>query len=336
MFRMRLALSLLPLAVLAFGETGYSQLTSTELEMKEVVVTATRHEQEILKVPSHITVITQEEIQNSNAAHLGDLLRSEAGLWTVNTSGSSPTGIFIDGRGFNNGGGNGSRILVLIDGRRMNLVDTSHPDWSTIPIESIERIEIVRGSSTAVYGDNAMAGVINIMTKKGAGGPSLKLSSDWRHFDCSPDRKGHKRFRSECWNRDAGLSGTDGALSYYLYGGYESTDGFRENSDYRASHYIGKFDHKTSPFTTLHLRSSYLSSERQLPGSLTREEMEIVGRDGTVTGARPSSIWVLILFYLRFNGWRSWEDKPFEAMDFELPTPASLFSNRKTKPDPPE
>jgi iron complex outermembrane receptor protein len=251
------------------GNPARAQMAPPEMEMKEVVVTATRQEEEVMRIPSHVTVITQEEIRQSNATHVGDLLRSEAGLWITNTSGSSPTGIFIDGRGFNNGGGNGSRILVLIDGRRANLVDTSNPDWSTIPVESIERIEIVRGSSTALYGDNAVAGVINIISRQGTGRSISEFTQEHGSFDY--------------WKRKGSLSGTDGALSYYLYGGYESTDGYRDNSDYRASNYVGNFRYKMTPFTTLHFRSSYLSNERLLPGALTEDEIETVGRDGSVT-----------------------------------------------------
>ena len=255
--------------LLGTGSMALAQDTGGAVELGPVVVTATRQEEESLRIPSHVTVITPEEIQKSNATNTGDLLKTEAGLWVANTSGSTPPGILIDGRGFNNGGGNGSRVLVLIDGRRANLVDTSNPDWAAIPIDSIERIEIVRGPATALYGDNAMAGVINIITKQGGREATTDLSLEHGSYDF--------------WKRRAGLSGTDEALSYYLYGGYESADGYRENSDYRASNYVGNFAYKSSPFTTLHLRSSYLSNERLLPGSLTESEIQSIGRRGSVT-----------------------------------------------------
>lgn len=242
------------------------------LKLEPVVVTATRQEEEILRIPSHITVITQEDIQQSAATNTGDLLRTEAGIWVTNTSGSSPTGILIDARGFNNGGGNGSRMLILIDGRRANQVDSSATDWAAVPVESIERIEIVRGSSAALYGDNAIAGVINIITKKGGKEPSLDGSLETGSYDT--------------WRRKLTLSGSSGALSYYLHGSHESTDGFRENSDYRASNYIGNFSDSISAFSTFHLRTSYLTNDRKLPGALTETELATEGRDGSVTDDR--------------------------------------------------
>lgn len=280
--------------LLGTGPMALAQDTGETVELGPVVVTATRQEEETLRIPSHVTVITLEDIQKSNATNAGDLLKTEAGLWVTNTSGSTPSGILIDGRGFNNGGGNGSRVLVLIDGRRANLADTSNPDWAAIPIESIERIEIVRGPSTALYGDNAMAGVINIITKQGGrkGVTDLSLEAGSYNF----------------WKRKAVLSETAGALSYYLYGGYETTDGYRDNSDYRASNYVGNFAYKASPFTTLHFRSSYLSNERLLPGALTESEIQSVGRRGSVTpqdhgGTRQTRYDVGFDSYLNKNEW---------------------------------
>jgi iron complex outermembrane receptor protein len=175
----------------------------------------------------------------------------------------------IDGRGFNNGGGNGSRVLVLIDGRRANAVDTSSPDWAAIPVEAIERIEIDRGPATALYGDNAIAGVINIITKSGARQPYTDLSLEAGSYDY--------------WKRKAAISETRGAFGYYLYGGYDSSDGYREHSDYRASNYIGNLNYKVSDFSTLHLESGYVSNDYFLPGSLTEDEIAAVGRRGSVT-----------------------------------------------------
>lgn len=260
--------SVLLLVILISTRTGLAQGPTEPVELEQVVVTATRQPEERSRIPAQVTVITQEDINRSNASHIGDLLRSEAGLWVVNTSGSSPTGIFIDGRGFNNGGGNGSRILVLIDGRRANLVDTSNPDWAAIPLEAIARIEIVHGSSSALYGDNAVVGVINIITKSGAQTPSLSGTIGAGSYDS--------------WNRSAGLSGSDDSLSYYLYGGYETTDGYRENSDYRASNYVGNFRYRPGAGTSVQFRTSYLTNDRLLPGSLTAAEIASVGRRGSV------------------------------------------------------
>ena len=237
------------------------------LDVGSVVVTATRQPEPREGIPAQVTVITRAEIERSNATHVGDLLRGEAGLWVTNSSGSTPTGIVVEARGFNNGGGNGGRMLVLIDGRRANLADSSNPDWATIPVDTIERIEIVRGSSSALYGDNAIAGVVNVITRDGAHTES-QLALTGGSYD----------YRK----RTATLAGKDAGLSYYLYGGYDSAEGFRDNSDYRASNYVGQFGYKASDTTTIRFRSSYLGNDRLLPGTLTDDEIHAVGRRGSV------------------------------------------------------
>ncbi|MBI3595722.1 MAG: TonB-dependent receptor [Nitrospirae bacterium] len=254
--------------------TGFAQDTDESLEPTPVVGSATRQEEKALQVPSHVTVITSEDIRRTNATNPGDLLRTESGLWVTNTSGSTPSGIMVDGRGFNNGGGNGSRVLVLIDGRRTNLVDSSNPDWAAIPVEAIDRIEIDRGPSSSLYGDNAIAGVINIITKSGAREPYTDLSLERGSYDY--------------WKRKAVISETAGAYSYYFYGGYDTSDGYREHSDYRASNYIGNLNYKVSDFSTLHLRSGYVSNDYLLPGNLTKDEITAVGRRGSTTPLDPA------------------------------------------------
>ena len=261
------------------AELALADVTPRTIEGNPVVVTTTRQVEEILRIPSHVTVMTQEDIQNSNASNLGELLKTQSGLWVDKVTSSTPSEIFIDARGFNNAGNASTRLLVLIDGQKMNQSTSGTPDWSVVPLDSIERVEIMRGSATALYGDNAMSGVINIITKKGVSEPSMILSADYRYYDCW-DKGGINRVDLDCWNRNASLSGMKGSLSYYLFGGYVSEEGFRDDSSYQASNYIANFDYKTTPLTTIHLRGSYISNEGVSPDKLSADQIERVGRDG--------------------------------------------------------
>lgn len=132
------------------------------ISVDEVVVTATRTEEDIEKISANVTVITQEEIKKSTAITVQDLLKSEEGLIVRDLYGTGTKSV-VDSRGF----AKGVNTVVLIDGRRINQIDSGAVDWNLIPLENVERIEIIRGSESVLYGDNALAGAINIITKKG-------------------------------------------------------------------------------------------------------------------------------------------------------------------------
>jgi len=129
-------------------------------EMEDVVVTATRTETEILDVPLHITVITNDVIQASGAKNVAEILALQSGI-TLQDYGPEGAQQNISIRG---SGSNG--VLVLINGVRLNDSRSGGMDLSLIPLNSIEKIEIVRGGTSALYGADAVGGIINIITKK--------------------------------------------------------------------------------------------------------------------------------------------------------------------------
>ncbi len=129
----------------------------------EVVVTATRFADRDAGRPVNVTVITAEDIRNSAAKTLPDLLSEQAGIAIHDLFGNNAATTTVDLRGFGVTGG--QNTLILLDGRRIVDVDLSGVQWSAIPFAAIERIEIVRGSGAVLYGDGASAGVINIITR---------------------------------------------------------------------------------------------------------------------------------------------------------------------------
>ena len=148
---------------LAFGgEDGNEEGTS--ITMKEIVITATRSEIEILDAPAHVTVVTAEEIKRMGAGNIAKVLSVQAGL-TIRDYGPEGSLKSMSIRGSRSEG-----VLVLVDGIRINDSRAGSVDLSLIPLHSIERIEIVRGGTSALYGADAVGGVVNIITKKEADG----------------------------------------------------------------------------------------------------------------------------------------------------------------------
>lgn len=137
--------------------------------MEEVVVTATRSETNLDKVGgSSVTVITAEEIDNKKMTTVAEVLRGVAGL-DVTASGGMGTKTTVFTRGMDS-----RNTLVLLDGIMFNDPSSDrNADLANLTVDNIERIEIVRGPMSVLYGSNATAGVINIITRTGAGRPTV-------------------------------------------------------------------------------------------------------------------------------------------------------------------
>ena len=184
---MRKLYIVLPLALLLFAYHGLSlaQEISGE-EIEEVVVTATRIRTTITETAASITVITSEEIRNKNVSTVYELLKTLPGLGGVQNGGAGqPSSVFIRGS-------KSEDALILIDGIEVN--DPITPgrsfNFAHLSVDNIERIEILRGPQGTLYGSDAMAGVIKIVTKRGEGRPRASISAETGSFSSSRTRFG--------------------------------------------------------------------------------------------------------------------------------------------------
>ena len=131
---------------------------------EEIVVTANRLESEPGEVGSSVTVITAEEIELKRKSSVAELLRSVPGVEIVRGGGPGQiTSAFVRG-------GSSSQTLVLLDGVRLNAPTTGAFDFANLAADQIERIEIVRGPQSTVYGSEAVTGMISIFSKRGREG----------------------------------------------------------------------------------------------------------------------------------------------------------------------
>lgn len=185
----------------------------TNSQLDTVVVTATRFAEKSPTVAGNISIISREDIRNSPARSIPDLLKNSAGVSVTPLYGSMGIDATVDLRGF--GDASGHNTLVLIDGQRMNPIDMSAIDWSIIPLSSIERIEIMRGSGTVLYGDRATGGVINIVTDKSA-------------RNSASASVGFGSFNSHSVDGEISVGGNEGYANLKAH--YGDTDGWRKNS----------------------------------------------------------------------------------------------------------
>ncbi len=235
---------------------------------KEVVIIGQRREGDVLDVPSAVTVITAAQLEKSGAANLVEAVQRQPGFFAQGAN----KGAYdqnLDVRGYNNGAGNGQRTLVLVDGRKTNSVVSTATDWASIPLENVERIEIVRGPAAALYGDGALAGVINIITKKGG-------KTQFSHATAAGGNWGTYRAA-------ANVGGAAGDVLFDVYAGLEGTRGWRDNSEFRGQNLTARAEGPVNPALRLFGKIGHHEDTRERPGTLSRAQIDALGRRASVT-----------------------------------------------------
>ncbi|MEO5344945.1 MAG: TonB-dependent receptor [Magnetococcus sp. YQC-9] len=233
-------------------ETGPSPMPRIE----ETVVTATRFPVKRETVPAHVTTLTREQIEESHATSIPDLLRSVAGVHVADFGGNGRY-FNVDLRGF--GESAAANTLVLVDGRRLNQADLGGVDWLQIPLSRVERIEILRGGSGGVlYGDNASGGVINILTRSGGSASLAEMRVEAGSYGLASSRLAYE--------------GSDRRLSYSLSVGIKNEDGFRDNSDLDARDGGIKLRYQGSEKWAVQLNAGVQHDTARQPGDLAESD----------------------------------------------------------------
>lgn len=138
-----------------------------DLALNEIVVTANRTPLPRESVIADVSVIDQETIERSGQFNLVDILQQQASIEMTSNGGvGKPSGIFIRGA-------NADQVVILVDGIRLNSATSGTTALENLPVDLIDRIEILRGPAASIYGQDAIGGVIQIFTKKGSGKPNF-------------------------------------------------------------------------------------------------------------------------------------------------------------------
>jgi vitamin B12 transporter len=159
------------ITVALFGAIALPFAAYAETPMELLIVTPTRMPQSLDKTIPDTTVLNEQDIQKSGAPDVPTLLRSLAGVEVVQTGGlGKVSSTFMRGT-------NSDHVLVLLDGVRINSATTGTTALEHIMLDSIERIEVVRGNVSSLYGSEAIGGVIQLFTKLGHGAPAFNASA---------------------------------------------------------------------------------------------------------------------------------------------------------------
>ena len=259
----------------AAQDTTVAQLAAPSLP--DTVVTATRVAQPLTDVLADVTVLGDEQIRASGAVTIGDLLARQPGLELSRNGGpGTATSLYLRGA-------ETRFTAVYIDGIRVDSQSTGGAPWESIALGQVERIEIVRGPAAAVYGSDAIAGVVQIFTRKGEGPftPYLGVGAGSR-------RSGRV---------EAGFSGQSGALDYALGAARELSRGYNsmpagnpDRDGYRQSSASGRLGWKINDAHRVDLSGTHTRMDAQYDGFLPGLDDHGLNRLSTL-GAAWSAQW---------------------------------------------
>lgn len=221
-----------------------------------IIITATRAETTDRRIPGNATVITSDDISKAAYSSLPEVLEKRAGLHFRNFS-DNPSQAEVDVRGF--GENSHGRVLVMVNGRKLNRPDMATVNWLQIPMRNVERIEVMRGANSALYGDHAVGGVINVITKRGSETPEYEASGQVGSYGY--------------YDAGASASGRLGKLGAAASLDIQSSDGYRERSSYDATSATLGLEYEITDWLSSYFDGSFTDNEYELPGALTAEQM---------------------------------------------------------------
>ncbi len=194
-------------------------------DVQQIMITATRTETPVSQLPDSVTIISEKQIKQQKATTVFEVLRSVPGLNIRKSGGIGRlTNVTIRGSGTN-------QVLVMIDGVQVNSPTTGSFDFSNLTTDNLERIEVVRGPQSTLYGSDAMGGLVNIVTKKGKGKPKFGIRSEFG----APERT---------FNESISSSGSTEKFHYSVDLARVDSDGRGADDDYKKANISSRLGYK--------------------------------------------------------------------------------------------
>lgn len=223
---------------------------AAEKKLDTVYVSATRSETVQMPVATQIKVVTAKDIRVSGAKLLSEVLRTQAGIQLDDSDGSGARNVTASMRGL----AGANNVLVLVDGRKLNNPSLAGPALNTVSLKDVERIEIVHGSAGVLYGDQAVGGVINVITKRAAAGETNGTISATTGTDNLEDYTASVR------------QGFENGVSYSVSGQKRNADNYRDNNQNAYENILGN------------LRYDFTKGFVFVEGQTIDDELNLAGR----------------------------------------------------------
>ena len=234
------------------------------IELGEVVVTATKMEKKVKDITAAVYVITEEDIKQTDARNVEEVLQKVPGVFTEDKYHAEYNVVSFRGVGLHTHVTRG--ILILVDGISINEA-MGRVDFEGIDLENVEKIEVIKGPVSALYGPNGISGVINIVTKKAPAKSESEIKASVGSFDTS--------------KITANAGGRIGRLGLRLNATDYFTHGYRKRNSYETDKVGVKLDVDLHQCGDLGFSMDYITSEKDVTGPLDTEQFESRSRENT-------------------------------------------------------
>lgn len=225
------------------------------IELEKITVTVSRTKEDCSSAARNVDVVTEKDIERTHAKDLTQVLTD---LTSVNISDYGTLGAT---KTIRMRGSTAGQVLVLIDGRPVNNPRDGAAELSNIPLDDIEKVEVVHGPGSNLYGAGAMAGTVNIITKNPPGnGAETELYSSFGTFRTYTERFSHGARASK--------------FGYILSGGYQSSEGYRDNSEFDARDMNAKLEYNPDAENALTLNSGFYRNSSGAPGNAVSPDID--------------------------------------------------------------
>ena len=225
--------------------------------LDEITVSATKIQKTIDKIGSPVYIINREEIERTEGRNIEEVLIRIPGVFTEDRYHNESNLVSFRGVGLHTHVTRG--ILVLVDG--VSLTEAmGRTDFEGVDMENAEKVEVLKGPVSALYGPNGITGVINVVEKIPKEGIHSKVKASYGSYN------------SKTFSGD--INGGKNGFRYLVKGKYFNTDGYMDRSKYNSSRFGIKLIQRFNNSGKLQFTTDYLSSENDLPGTLTREQFD--------------------------------------------------------------
>ncbi|MFH1478459.1 MAG: TonB-dependent receptor [Candidatus Omnitrophota bacterium] len=241
-------------ASIVFAQDDKLKENSYSIDLEKIVVTPSRVERGYRYSTQNVSIVSEEDIKANSITEITEVLEllPSVDILEYGSNGSS--------KSVHTRGASSSQVLTLLDGRPVNTPRDGVTDFNRISLSNIERVEVLRGPASSIYGANAIGGVINIITKKGNKGEKAEVVSKFGSFNT--------KFNS--------LSYGDKIkdFDYFLSYDYLASHGHRDNSDCLSNNANSNFGYQFDDESRISVSSGYYNSEVGNIGAVTSEDLD--------------------------------------------------------------